>query len=259
MNVKKSGIALLAGLILNVSTGYAAIPSYGYVVKNTYPHDSQAFTQGLFFKDGFLYESTGLTGRSSLRKVELSTGKVVQKLNFPSEYFGEGSTVLGGNIYSLTWKSQVGFIFDAETFKLKQSFQYSGEGWGLTNDEQNLYMSDGSEFIRVLDPKTMTEIRRFAVKADGKPLKELNELEWVDGQLFANIWGTDKIARIDAFSGTVVGWIDLTGLLDWNKRGTTSPDAVLNGIAYDAKTHRLFVTGKLWPKLFEIELTHGKK
>ena len=257
--MRKAGFAFLAGIFFYTSSCYAAIPSYGFTVKKTYPHDGQAFTQGLFYKDGFLYESTGLNGTSSLRKVELESGKVVQKTNFPQEYFAEGIAEFNGNIISLTWTSNTGFIFDGATFKLKQTFRYPGEGWGLTSDAQNLYMSDGTPFIRVLDPKTMLEVRRIPVKADGKPISNLNELEWVDGEIFANVWGTDKIARIDPFSGTVIGWIDLTGLLEWKNRGTTSPDAVLNGIAYDQKQHRLFVTGKLWPKLFEIELVKKTK
>jgi len=257
--VNKPGFALLTAILLCASSCYAALPTYGFIVKKTYPHDSQAFTQGLFYKDGFLYESTGLNGRSSLRKVELETGKVVQKTNFPQEYFAEGIAEINGDIVSLTWTSNTGFIFDAATFKLKQTFRYPGEGWGLTSDAQNLYMSDGTAFLRVLDPRTMLETRRIQVKADGKPLVNLNELEWVDGEIFANVWGTDKIARIDPFSGTVIAWIDLSGLLEWKNRGTTSADAVLNGIAYDQKQHRLFVTGKLWPKLFEIELLKKSK
>jgi glutaminyl-peptide cyclotransferase len=232
----------------------AALPVYRYMVKNTYPHDPQAFTQGLFFKDGQLYETTGQKGHSSLRKVDLKTGRVLQKKDLAPEYFGEGSTVVGQNIYGLTWQSNVGFIFDAKTFALKGRFNYKGEGWGLASDAQHVYMSDGSADIRILDPRTLEEQRRIHVTAEGKPINELNELEVVDGQIFANVWGTDVIARIDPDSGNVVGWIDLTGLLPPAQRGTTNIDAVLNGIAYEPKQHKLYVTGKLWPKLFEIEL-----
>lgn len=232
----------------------SSIPIYGFVVKNTYPHDPQAFTQGLFFKDGHLFETTGQKGQSSLRRVDLKSGKVLQKKDLAPEYFGEGSTAVGDNIVGLTWTSNVGFIYDAHSFALKSRFNYKGEGWGLASDARAVYMSDGSFEIRVLDPKTLDEQRRIRVTADGKPLTQLNELEVVDGELYANVWGSDVIARIDPASGNVVGWINLTGLLPPDKRGTASVDAVLNGIAWDARQRRLYVTGKLWPKLFEIEL-----
>jgi glutamine cyclotransferase len=228
------------------------------VVKNTYPHDPQAFTQGLSYRDGYLYETTGQNGHSSLRKVELATGKVLQKKDMADEFFGEGSTTVGNEIFGLTWTSHVGFVYDLKSFTLKRRFNYAGEGWGLASDGERLYMSDGSAAIRVLNPKTLEEVRRIQVSADGQPIDRLNELEVVDGQIFANVWGTDVIARIDPGSGNVVGWIDLTGLLPKEKRGTDSLDAVLNGIAYDSKRRRLFVTGKLWPKLFEIELVQVK-
>jgi glutaminyl-peptide cyclotransferase len=252
-------IALAATLLGGANLAQAAIPVYGFVVKNSYPHDPQAFTQGLFVKDGQLYESTGQKGQSSLRKVDLKTGKVLQKKALADEYFGEGSTPVGDTIVGLTWQSNVGFIYDAKTFALKGRFNYKGEGWGLANDAKNVYMSDGSAEIRVLDPKTLDERRRIRVTAEGKPITQLNELEVVDGEIFANVWGTDVIARIDPASGNVVGWIDLTGLLPPAQRGTASPDAVLNGIAYDDKHHRLYVTGKLWPKLFEIELVQIRR
>jgi glutamine cyclotransferase len=232
----------------------AAIPVYGFMVKHTYPHDPQAFTQGLFFKDGFLYESTGLNGKSWLRKVDLNSGKVLQQKDLPKDIFGEGSTLVGDDIVSLTWTNKYGFVFDAKTFTLKRKFTYDSEGWGLANDLDHVYMSDGTPTIHILDPKTLKEQRRIEVNADGKPIPELNELEMVDGELFANVWGTDIIARIDPANGNVVGWINLAGLLPPKQRGTDSADAVLNGIAYDAKHKRLFVTGKLWPKMFEIEL-----
>lgn len=246
-------LAALAAASLVSAAANAAIPVYGFVVKHTYPHDPQAFTQGLFFKDGFLYESTGLQGQSSLRKVELASGKVVQKKELASEFFGEGAAAVGQEIIGLTWTSHVGFVYDIKTFGLKRRFNYAGEGWGLASDGDRLYMSDGSPTIRVLDAKTLQEVRRIPVSAEGKPIARLNELEVVDGQVYANIWGTDVIARIDPESGNVVGWIDLTGLLPAEHR-SNNIDAVLNGIAWDAKHKRLFVTGKLWPKLFEIEL-----
>jgi glutamine cyclotransferase len=252
--LKKFPIWLLACALAGAGAAQAAIPVYGFVVKKTYPHDPQAFTQGLFFRDGYMYESTGLKGSSTVRKVELATGKVMQKKDLAPELFGEGITGIGNDIVSLTWTSQVGFVFDMKSFKLRQRFSYAGEGWGLANDGQRIFMSDGSSSIRILNAKSLAETDRIQVTADGKPIDRLNELEWVDGELFANIWGTDVIARIDPGTGQVRGWIDLTGLLDPARRGTTSPDAVLNGIAYDSKQHRLFVTGKLWPQLFEIDL-----
>ena len=242
----------VAGVV--AGSAQAALPVYGFVVKNTYPHDPQAYTQGLFFHDGHLYESTGQTGRSTIRKVDLKTGKVVQKADLPANVFGEGSTAVGNSLVGLTWQSQTGYVFDLKTFKLKQSFKYEGEGWGLAGDAKQLYMSDGSAFIRILDPKTMKELRRVQVTAEGRPVDRLNELEMVDGELYSNIWGTELIARIDPESGKVLGVIDLAGLLPPDQRGTKDIDAVLNGIAWDAKGKRLFVTGKLWPKLFEIEL-----
>lgn len=252
-----ASLALAAAVIASAaapSLAQAAIPVYGFVVKNTYPHDPQAFTQGLFIKDGQLYESTGQKGQSSLRRVDLRTGKVLQKKDLADQYFGEGSTPVGDTIVGLTWQSNVGFIYDAKTFALKGRFNYKGEGWGLAGDANNVYMSDGSAEIRVLDPKTLEERRRVKVTADGKPLTQLNELEVVEGEIYANVWGTDVIARIDPASGKVVGWIDLTGLLPPAQRGTSNVDAVLNGIAYDSKHRKLYVTGKLWPRLYEIEL-----
>ena len=249
--------SVLAALVLSVgacTAAMAAIPVYGFIVKNTYPHDPQAFTQGLFFRDGHLFETTGIAGRSTLRRVELKSGKVLQKSDLPKEVFGEGSTAVGDNILGLTWQSKTGYVFDAKTFAMKAKFPYEGEGWGLASDAKNVYMSDGSASIRVLDPTSLKEVRRVQVTADGKPIDSLNELEIVDGELYANVWGTDIIARIDPASGKVTGWIDLTNLLPREKRGTSSADAVLNGIAYDGKHRKLYVTGKLWPKLFEIEL-----
>jgi glutaminyl-peptide cyclotransferase len=256
---KSASFALAAALLAGANFAQAAIPVYGFVVKNTYPHDPQAFTQGLFIKDGQLFESTGQKGQSSLRRVDLKTGKVLQKKELADEYFGEGSTPVGDTIVNLTWQSNVGFIFDAKTLTMKGRFNYKGEGWGLASDATNVYMSDGSAEIRILDPKTLEERRRISVTAEGKPITQLNELEMVDGELFANVWGTDVIARIDPASGKVVGWIDLTGLLPPAQRGTANVDAVLNGIAYDGKHHKLYVTGKLWPKLFEIELVQIRR
>ena len=249
-------------LAFTVTTGAGAqtsVPIYGFVVKNTYPHDQKAFTQGLFFRDGHLYETTGRPGSSSLRKVELASGKVLQKADMPNDVFGEGSTPVGNDIVALTWTSQVGYVYDLKTFKLKQTFKYVGEGWGLASDAKHVYMSDGSSFIRVLEPKTFKELRRVQVTHAGKPIGNLNELEMVEGELFSNVWGSDLILRIDPANGSVKGVINLEGLLPAAQRGTADPDAVLNGIAWDAGRKRLFVTGKLWPKLYEIELVPQKR
>jgi len=253
----RKGVALGAAL-LGAQLAWAAAPVHGYVVKNSYPHDPQAFTQGLFFKDGFLWESTGQYGASTVRKVELVSGKVLLKRDLPAQAFGEGIAPNGDSIVGITWMNQTGFVMDQGSFAIKGTFNYPGEGWGLTSDGERLYMSDGTPEIRVLDPKTYAEKRRIKVTADGKPVRQLNELEWVEGQIYANVWQTDRIARIDPFSGRVVAWIDLAGLAARANAGKDS-DNVLNGIAYDPQSRRLFVTGKRWPKLFEIELRPAKK
>ena len=219
-------------------------------VVNTWPHDRGAFTEGLIYLDGVLLESTGLNGRSSLRRVELKTGRVLQQVAVPSEYFAEGLTALHGKLYHLTWKNHKGFVYDLDTFRLEKVFSYDGEGWGLTTDGQSLILSDGTDQIRFLDPATSQVQRSIHVSDHGRPIKRLNELEYVRGEILANIWQTDFIARIDPASGRVLGLIDLRGLLPPGDRDGTAD--VLNGIAYDAAGDRLFVTGKLWPKLFEV-------
>jgi glutaminyl-peptide cyclotransferase len=229
---------------------------YGYRVVKAFPHDRTAFTQGLEYRDGFLYEGTGKVGNSSLRKVELATGRVLQQYDLPQPYFGEGITVVNQQILELTWQSQSGFIYDKSSFRVLRSFNYPGEGWGLTNDGKQIYMSDGSAQIRVWDPVTLKEVRRITVRDGATPITELNELEWVKGEIYANVWQTDRIARISPADGKVLGWIDLSGILPRAER--PDPDAVLNGIAYDAAGDRLFVTGKLWPKIFEIKLVLKK-
>jgi glutamine cyclotransferase len=228
------------------------IPTYSFEIVHTWPHDRNAFTQGLVFNDGTLLESTGEVGRSSLRRVETETGKVLQKVDVPPPYFAEGMTLLKGKIYQLTWQDHEGFIYDAWTFEKIGKFNYQGEGWGLTNDGESLILSDGSNRIRFLDPSNFQIRRTITVVAGPTPLTDINELEYVDGEIYANIWHADRIARIDPQSGKIVGWIDLTGLLTPGE--VQDEEAVLNGIAYDATSRRLFVTGKLWPKLFEIRL-----
>ena len=224
----------------------------GYKVVNTYPHDPGAFTQGLVFYDGYLYEGTGMEGESSVRKVELNTGKVVQKIDVPRPYFGEGIVLWKDKLIELTWRTKIGFVYDRATFKQLRTFTYNREGWGITQDGKRLIMSDGSATLYFWDPETLKEIGYLDVVDKGSPVQDLNELEFIKGEIYANVWMTDRIARISPATGRVIGWIDLTGLLSAEERRRTD---VLNGIAYDAKQGRLFVTGKRWPKLFEIRLT----
>jgi glutaminyl-peptide cyclotransferase len=249
---------IACGLLAAVLTACAQTPQYGYQVMHAYPHDPNAFTQGLEFRAGFLYESTGLKGRSSVRKVNLETGKVLQEIDIDAQYFGEGITVLNQRIVELTWQSETGFVYDQPSFRNLRTFNYPGEGWGLANDGQNIYMSDGSAQIRIWDPVTLQEKRRITVRDRGQPVLNLNELEFVRGEIYANVWQTDRIARISPADGRVLGWIDLAGILAAADR--TGQEDVLNGIAYDVLGNRLFVTGKLWPKLFEIKVVplHGK-
>jgi glutamine cyclotransferase len=227
-------------------------PQFTFKVIHNFPHDPNAFTQGLVYHDGFLYEGTGLRRRSSLRKVRLETGQVLQEIELPPDYFGEGIAIFKNEIVQLTWQSHTGFVYALNDFRLLRTFSYAGEGWGLATDGNDFFMSDGTAHIRVLDPNTFAEKRRFTVH-DGKThIDELNELEFVNGELFANVWQTDRIARISPSTGEVLGWVNLEGLLSPVYRRESG--AVLNGIAYDSEKKRLFVTGKLWPKLFEIEL-----
>lgn len=230
----------------------AAIPRYGYEVVNVYPHDPAAFTQGLLFDKGQLYEATGLYGGSSIRRVDLATGNVLTMTTLPADYFGEGITIVGDKLYQLTWQEQTGFIYDKATFTPVGRFTYPTEGWGMTYDGERIMMSDGTARLYFWDPATLAPIGMVDVYDDKGPVVRLNELEYINGEIFANIWQTDLIARIDPTTGAVVGWIDLTGLLPPADR-TPSTD-VLNGIAYLPEGNRLFVTGKNWPKLFEIRL-----
>jgi glutamine cyclotransferase len=236
------------------SQNTASVPAYGYTVVRSFPHDRDAFTQGLIYRNGFLYEGTGLFGKSGIRKVKLETGEVLQTKPISADYFGEGITDWNGSLVQITWQSQVGFVYDLDTFERKKTFTYTGEGWGITHDGTRLIMSDGQPegALRFLDPVTLKETGRIIVRDARGPVTNLNELEYVKGEIFANIWQTDRIARISPKDGRVIGWIDLSGLLSAAERGT--PNAVLNGIAYDAAGDRLFVTGKLWPRVFEIKL-----
>lgn len=222
-------------------------------VVETYPHDAGAYCQGLVFHDGVLYEGTGKYGQSSLRKVVLETGQVLERRNLSNRYFGEGIAILGGKIYQLTWRERVALVYDLATLRpTGETFRYTGEGWGLTTDGTHLIMSDGTSVLRVIDPRTFEVVRRIAVQDGRRRILNLNELEYVDGEIYANVWQEDYIARISPRNGQVVGWIDLRGLLPANLRRAN--DHVLNGIAYDPATGRLFVTGKNWPRLYQIRL-----
>ena len=245
-------IAALAALACGPASQGGEPPEFGYKVVHVYPHDPLAFTQGLFYLDGYLYESTGLEGQSSIRKVRLETGEVLQKHEVPEAYFGEGIVNWKDSLLELTWTTQVGFVYGLADLDLLREFHYAGEGWGLTEDSKRIIMSDGSAQLRFWDPQTLAETGRITVTANGEPVKDLNELEWVQGEIYANVWQSDRIARIDPASGKVTGWIDCKGLLSAADR--SGQEDVLNGIAYDAKGGRLFVTGKKWPKLFEIRL-----
>jgi glutamine cyclotransferase len=235
----------------------AAPARYTVKVLRTYAHDRGSYTQGFEFKDGILYEGTGLNGRSNLRKVRLDTAQVLAQVPLSGEYFGEGITIHNGRILQLTWKHGQGFIYDKQTLKRTGTFAYPGEGWGLTNDGKQIYMSDGSAQIRIWDPATLKETRRITVNNGGRPIDQINELEFINGEIYANVWQTDSILRISPADGRVLGIIDLSALSAATMK--EAPDAdVLNGIAYDALNKRLFVTGKLWPKIYEVEVIPAK-
>lgn len=237
---------------VTASDNSSAPTNYTFEVIAAWPHDRTAFTQGLVFRNGGFLESTGLNGHSTLRDVELKTGRVLKQVTLPSEFFAEGLATLNGHAYQLTWQNRRGFVYDADTFRREREFGYEGEGWGLTTDGRNLILSDGTSQIRFLDPETFRVVRTIEVLAAGKPLERLNELEWVKGEIFANVWQTDRVVRIDATTGKVRGVIDFSGLLAPGDRDRGTD--VLNGIAYDPATDRLFVTGKNWPKIFEVRL-----
>jgi glutamine cyclotransferase len=225
------------------------IDTFTYRVIASHPHDPDAFTQGLVIDDGVLYEGTGINGKSSLRRVDLETGKVLQLQALPAQFFGEGITLFGDKIIQLTWKSRYGFVYDKNSFKLLRVFAYPFEGWGITHDGKNLITSDGTAVLRFITPHTLAQQRSITVTDGNKPVALLNELEYVGESIYANVWKTDRIAIIEPDTGKVTGWLDLAGILPQGKRSV----AVLNGIAYDAGQEALYVTGKLWPEIFEIE------
>lgn len=256
MKSTRAAIAGAAFVLLTVLVPRTAVmgadtaPTWRHEVVRSFPHDTEAFTQGLLFRDGFLYESTGQKGRSSLRKVEIETGKVVQRLGVGNQYFAEGLAAWGTQLIQLTWETNIGFVYDRATFRQIRTFTYKGEGWGLADDGKRLVMSDGTPNLRFLNPETLAEIGSVRVLDGPTAVNQLNELEFVKGEIFANVWLTDKIAVIAPATGRVVAWLNLKGLMP----GQANPDAVLNGIAYDAARDRLFVTGKLWPRMFEIRV-----
>lgn len=246
-------LSLILGLLIPGAASQAQeIPLYKVDVVKSFPHDPEAFTQGLEMEAGVLYEGTGLKGESSLRRVDLESGEVLQLHNLAGRYFGEGITVLGSKIYQLTWRAQLGFVYDRDSFKRLETFHLPGEGWGLTDDGERLIVSDGTPFLRFLDPQTFKEVRRLQVHDDRGPVKDINELEFINGEVWANIWMRDILLRIDPDSGAVTGKVDISGLRPFSVR--RNRDAVANGIAWDAGGQRLFITGKHWPKLYQIRL-----
>jgi glutamine cyclotransferase len=254
ISIRRLAVLALGLCALLAVPARAAVPVYGASVVKTYPHDPGAFTEGLFYLNGFLYESTGLEGKSDVRKVQLDTGKVLQRRPIDKKYFGEGIIAWKGKLVELTWQTQIGFTYDLATFKPKSQFHYEGEGWALTTDGKRIIMSDGTPQLRLLNPETLAETGRIDVTINGRPLPMINELEWVKGEIFANVWQTNYIVRIDPANGKVVGVIDLSPLVV-QQQAKGHPIDVLNGIAYDAAHDRLFVTGKLWSDLYEIKLT----
>lgn len=257
-------LCVISGFILPYSAASSElekvsvpVPVYNYRIVNVYPHDEQAFTQGLVFEDGFIYEGTGLNGQSALLKIKLRTGDVLKIHKLPQEFFGEGIVLYNDKIIQLTWKSHAGFVYDKDNFKLLSTFYYPTEGWGITHDGKQLIMSDGTANLYFLHPETLKETRRIEVRHQNIPVIRLNELEYVRGEIFANVWLTNRIARIDPQSGRVTGWIDLEGLSPF--KNSDNKMKALNGIAYDTKNDRLFVTGKLWPNIYEIKLMPAER
>jgi glutaminyl-peptide cyclotransferase len=258
MRILRGALALLGVWCLPVVAASTPVlqrantaPVFRYQVVTSYPHDRAAFTQGLVYLDGFLYEGTGLKGQSTIRKIKLETGEILQQRRIDDQYFGEGIAVWQNTLIQLTWQSEIGFVYDLATFEPSRRFTYKGEGWGLTHDGTWLIMSDGTPALRFFDPATLEETGRVTVR-DGKlPVDDLNELEFVKGEILANVWNTTRIARISPKSGQVTAWIDFSSLL--SARDAAGAE-VMNGIAYDATRDRLFVTGKLWPRLFEVRI-----
>jgi glutamine cyclotransferase len=242
-------------VVLTLLFGFAG-PSDSYRIVHVYPHDQHAFTQGLVYRDGHLYESTGIRGQSTLREEDLETGRILRMQIVPDKYFAEGLTDWKNILIQLTWQSHTALAYDRATFQLLRTFHYEGEGWGLTHDAKSLILSDGTARLRFFDPDSFKELRHITVKDHGKPVTQLNELEFIHGEIYANVWHSNQIARISPINGRVLGWIDLKDLMPRDQ--LSSDEAVLNGIAYDSVHDRLFVTGKLWPKVFQIAIAPAK-
>jgi glutamine cyclotransferase len=252
--MKRIILAVVALAVIAVGAWFfflrsSGVPVYAVNIAATHPHDPTAFTEGLFFKDGALYESTGEIGSSTIRKVDPATGKILQQAELPAPYFGEGIIAFGDKLYQVTWQDKTGFTYSLKDFALGDTFSYTGEGWGMTQNGKNIILSDGTPELRFLDPKTMQTVSTLKVTANGCPVEKLNELEWVDGEIWANIWQTNLIARIDPVTGSVKSFLDVSTL----GPKSDDPDIVPNGIAYDAATKRVFVVGKRWPQLFEVK------
>ena len=248
-----ASLCCVAILSADDQAGAKGAPVQNFTVVQSYPHDPGAFTQGLVFADGEFYESTGLNGESSLRRVEIATGKVLQSQTVDTQYFAEGLALVGDELLQLTWQHKLGFVYDRKTFAPRKTFAYKTEGWGLAYDiKGGLVLSDGSDTLFFLDPKTYRVLRTMKVTDAGRPVRDLNELEWIEGEIWANVWQTDRIARISPKTGAVNAWVDLTLL--WPHTRRSPPADVLNGIAYDPATKRIFVTGKKWPKVYEIKI-----
>ena len=245
-------LLVLQGVLGCMPIGKATTPVWNARVVATYPHDPGAYTQGLVIENGQMFEGTGKYGSSTLREVDLKTGKVIRSLSLDEQYFGEGIAILNGNIFQLTWKNNFCFVYDLNSFQYKEYFRYPFEGWGLTSNGNELILSDGSSELRFIDPNSFKEVRRISVKDGSERIKNLNELEYISGEIWANIWYEDRIARVSPETGKLLGWIDLSGLYPKSQR--EDRDQVLNGIAQDSHTKKLYVTGKNWPKLFEIEI-----
>lgn len=251
--------ALLALAMLCVgATCYAAPPTpvYGYTVVATYPHSTNNYTEGFFYKDGKFYEGTGMEGRSGIQVLDPATGNVLQRHDLASNFFGEGIIDVGSTILQWTWQTHLGVVMDAKTLKPLRTFSYTGEGWGMTRDAKDLITSDGTDTLRFRNPATFAEVRHIQVKDNGKPIDQLNELEYIKGEIWANVWHQERIARISPADGHVIAWVDVTGILPKSQK--RDEESVLNGIAYDAAKDRIFLTGKQWPTIFEIKLAPKK-
>ncbi len=249
-----AAVAVRSATLLSFVPGSARaeLPVAEAQIVKTYPHDPHAFTEGLFFRDGVFYESTGLQGQSNIRAVDPVSGRVLRSATLPSGLFGEGIVDWGDQLVSVTWRTGIGFRWSLHDFHPRGVFHYPGEGWGLTRDGRNIILSDGTPVLRFLDPDSLKVVRTLNVAAEGQPVERLNELEYVRNEILANVWMTNRIARIDPKTGAVKAWIDVSNLAA--RVGTTDPDAVANGIAYDGGQGRLFLTGKDWPLLFEVRI-----